>query len=170
MAFFSGTFINFRICNISDYCHQNKAFSTLFKTFGSILQIYQIFDGDYPYCNHLGTSKWCGRPQSVTTLLFFMSSNILHWWDEGIEFIIRSTGCLVCLVLKQGAVNQLFLGVFLMFLACLDHARWAQFHLGILGPQEWKKSSEILSWKKVRFQDLLKLTFFWFPIFLVICP
>ena len=47
-----------------------------------------------------------------------------------------STGWPGCLVLKQGAVNQLFLGVFLMFLACLDHARWAKFHLGILGPQE----------------------------------
>ena len=40
------------------------------------------------------------------------------------------------LVLKQGTVNWLFLGVFLMFLACLDHKWWAQFHLGILGPQE----------------------------------
>ena len=47
-----------------------------------------------------------------------------------------TTGCPVCLVLKQGAVNQLFLEVFLMFLACLDHSRWAKFHLGILGPQE----------------------------------
>ena len=47
-----------------------------------------------------------------------------------------STGWPGCLVLRQGAVNQLFLGVFLMFLACLDHARWAQFHSGILGPQE----------------------------------
>ena len=47
-----------------------------------------------------------------------------------------STGCPVCLVLKQGAVNQLFFEVFLMFLACLDHSRWAKFHLGILGPQE----------------------------------
>ena len=46
------------------------------------------------------------------------------------------TGCPVCLVLKQGAVNQIFLEVFLMFLACLDHKWWAQFHLGILGPQE----------------------------------
>ena len=47
-----------------------------------------------------------------------------------------STGCPVCLVLKQGAVNQLFFEVFLMFLACLDYASWAQFHLGILEPQE----------------------------------
>ena len=46
------------------------------------------------------------------------------------------TGCPVCLVLKQGVVNQLFLEVFLMFLACLDHKWWAEFHLGILGPQE----------------------------------
>ena len=48
----------------------------------------------------------------------------------------ESSGCPVCLVLKQGAVNQIFLEVFLMFLACLDHEWWAQFHLGILGPQE----------------------------------
>ena len=45
-----------------------------------------------------------------------------------------STGWPGCLVLEQGAVNQLFLGVFLIFLACLDHARWAKFHLGILKP------------------------------------
>ena len=37
---------------------------------------------------------------------------------------------------EAGSVYQLFLGFFLMFLACLDHARWAKFHLGILGPQE----------------------------------
>ena len=35
-------------------------------------------------------------------------------------------------VATQGAVTQLFFKVFLMFLACLDHARWAEFHLGIL--------------------------------------
>ena len=34
---------------------------------------------------------------------------------------LSHTGCPVCLVLKQGAVNQLFLEVSLMFLACLDH-------------------------------------------------
>ena len=49
---------------------------------------------------------------------------------------VISTGCPVCLVLKQGAVNQLFFEVFLMFLDCLDHSRWAKFHLGILGPRE----------------------------------
>ena len=48
----------------------------------------------------------------------------------------RCTGWPGCLVLKQGAVNQLFLRVFMMFLACLDHAWWAKFHLGILGPQK----------------------------------
>ena len=51
-------------------------------------------------------------------------------WTTGMKKKFRN------LVLKQGAVNQLFLGVFLMFLACLDHKWWAQFHLGILGPQE----------------------------------
>ena len=81
-------------------------------------------------------------------------------WDSGIS--TTSTGCPVCLVLKQGAVNQLFFEVFLMFLACLDHSRSAKFHLGLLGPQEWKKSSEILSGKKVKFQGCLKLTIFWF--------
>ena len=51
-------------------------------------------------------------------------------------YLGQSTGWPGCLVLKQGSVYQLFLGVFLMFLACSDHARWAKFHLGILGPQE----------------------------------
>ena len=49
---------------------------------------------------------------------------------------LSTTGWPGCLVLKQGSVYQLFLGVSLMFLACLDHKWWAQFHLGILGPQE----------------------------------
>ena len=35
-----------------------------------------------------------------------------------------------------------------MFLACLDHARWAKFHLGILGQHGCKKNTEILSTKK----------------------
>ena len=71
-----------------------------------------------------------------------------------------STGCPVCLVLKQGAVTQLFFEVFLMFLACLDHARWAEFHLGILGPQEWKKSSDILSPKKGQISGLAQIDIF----------
>ena len=37
---------------------------------------------------------------------------------------------------EAGGCKSAKSGVFLMFLACLDHARWAEFHLGILGPQE----------------------------------
>ena len=71
-----------------------------------------------------------------------------------------STGCPVCLVLKQGAVNQIFLEVFLMFLACLDHKWWAQFHLGILGQHGWKKSTEILSTKKGQISGLAQSDIF----------
>ena len=95
---------------------------------------------------------------SLECLMGVVDTNKAAWKAWGCESCL-TTGCPVCLVLKQGAVNQLFLEVFLMFLACLDHKWWAQFHLGILGPQEWKKSSEILSWKKVRFQGCLKLTY-----------
>ena len=53
---------------------------------------------------------------------------------QGDDIVLyTSTGWPGCLFLKQGAVNQLFLEVSLMFLACLDHKWWAQFHLGILG-------------------------------------
>ena len=119
--------------------------------------------------------KSSGNKGRIKTIFFLNHSHIIlnmmyeYSWTEIFRilmlYISTLTGWPGWLVLRQGAVNQLFLGVFLMFLACLDHKWWAQFHLGILGPQEWKKSSEILSWKKVRFQDLLKLTFFWFPIF-----
>ena len=77
----------------------------------------------------------------------------------------RHTGCPVYLVLKQGAVNQLFLEVFLMFLACLDHARWAQFHLGILGPQEWKKIQKSYPEKSSDFRVGSNWHIFWFLSF-----
>ena len=37
-------------------------------------------------------------------------------------------------VLSQGAVNQVFLGVFLMFLAVFHSKIWAQFHFGTFKP------------------------------------
>ena len=37
-------------------------------------------------------------------------------------------------VLSQGAVNQVFLGVFLMFLAFFHSKIWAQFHFGTFKP------------------------------------
>ena len=53
---------------------------------------------------------------------------------ERTQYPLKSTGWPVCNDLKQGSVNQVFWGVFLMFWACLDHKWWAKFHLGILGP------------------------------------
>ena len=47
-----------------------------------------------------------------------------------------------------------------MFLACLDHSRWAKFHLGIPGPQEWKKSSEIWSPKKGQISGFAQIDIF----------
>ena len=37
-------------------------------------------------------------------------------------------------VLSQWAVNQLFIGVFLMFLAVFHSKIWAQFHFGTFKP------------------------------------
>ena len=70
--------------------------------------------------------------QLSSTSWFHDAGSMLSMMHRSVD----TTGCPVCLVLRQGAVNQLFLEVSLMFLACLDHARWAEFHLGILGPQE----------------------------------
>ena len=47
-----------------------------------------------------------------------------------------------------------------MFLACLDHKWWAQFHLGILGQHGWKKSTEILSTKKGQISGLAQSDIF----------
>ena len=71
----------------------------------------------------------------------------------------------VCLVLKQGAVTQLFFEVFLMFLACLDHARLAEFHLGILGAQEWKKVQISYPQKRSDFRVGSNWHIFWFLSF-----
>ena len=87
---------------------------------------FERFDG--------GGRGW--RPAGISS--FLDTFRYLQLWTQ------LSTGWPGCLVLKQGAVNQLFLGVFLMFLACLDHARWAKFHLGILGLQEWKKIRNLI--------------------------
>ena len=39
-------------------------------------------------------------------------------------------------VLSQGAVNQVFLGVFLMFLAVFHSKIWAKFHFGTFKPYD----------------------------------
>ena len=56
---------------------------------------------------------------------------MMTFWGNLVSFLLSSTS-----------------GGFLMFLACLDHKRWAKFHFSILGQHGWKKSTEILSTKK----------------------
>ena len=41
-----------------------------------------------------------------------------------------TTGSFSKVVLSQGAVNQVFLGVFLVFLAFIHSKIWAKFHFG----------------------------------------
>jgi len=76
------------------------------------------------------------------------------------NFSCCCTGCPVCLVLKQGAVNQPLPGAPLMPPACLDHSRWAKLHPGTPGPQQWKKSSEIWSPKKGQISGLAQIDIF----------
>ena len=54
-------------------------------------------------------------------------------------------------VLSQGAVNQVFLGVFLMFLAVFHSKIWAQFHFGTFKPYKYEKSFKISSSKWLNF-------------------
>ena len=93
------------------------------------------------FLNYASSFLKCNATHSCLKLVL-CSLDIGEWFPQAVVYCISflvhvvSTGWPGCLVLKQGAVNQLFLGVFLMFLACLNHARWAEFHLGILGSQE----------------------------------
>ena len=54
-------------------------------------------------------------------------------WETNNKILI-STVSFTKVVLSQGAVNQLFLGVFLMFLAVFHSKIWAQFHFGTFKP------------------------------------
>ena len=73
--------------------------------------------------------KWSHKCVDVVALLVLeveLSTNLREVSQcpekaptRAISLLKASTGCPVCLVLKQGAVNRLFLEVFLMFLACL---------------------------------------------------
>ena len=47
---------------------------------------------------------------------------------------VDCTGSFSKVVLSQGAVKQVFLGVFLMFLAFFYSKIWAQFHFGTFKP------------------------------------
>ena len=50
------------------------------------------------------------------------------------------TGSFSKVVLSQGAVKQVFLGVFLMFLAFFHSKIWATFHFGTFKPYKQEKS------------------------------
>ena len=91
----------------------------------------------------------------MVSAVIFIPSDLLNKVRQ-----LQTTGWPGCLVLKQGAVNQLFLEVFLMFLACMDHKSWAEFHLGILRQHGWKKSTEILSTKKGQISGLAQTDIF----------
>ena len=54
--------------------------------------------------------------------------------DVIVSVPLRNTGSFSKVVLSQGAVKQVFLGVFLMFLAFFYSKIWAQFHFGTLKP------------------------------------
>ena len=47
---------------------------------------------------------------------------------------IHSTGSFSKVVLSQVAVNQVFLGVFLVFLSFFHFKIWAKFHFGTVEP------------------------------------
>ena len=53
------------------------------------------------------------------------------------------TGSFSKVVLSQGAVNKVFFGVFLMFLAFFHSKIWAQFHFGTFKPYKQEKSWKI---------------------------
>ena len=79
----------------------------------------------------LDVAPWQHSKRCVTALQIF---RYMIFCAVKVDIDIYRVSGLSCP--EAGAVNQLFFEVFLMFLACLDHARWAKFHLGILGPQE----------------------------------
>ena len=50
--------------------------------------------------------------------------------------IVKYTVSFSKVVLSQGAVNKVFLGVFLMFLAFFHSKIWAKFHFGTFKPYD----------------------------------
>ena len=70
------------------------------------------------------------------------------------------TGSFSKVVLSHRAVNQVFFGVFLMFLAFFHSKIWAKIHFGTFEPYKQEKHLKISSTKKVRFQGWLKMAQF----------
>ena len=65
--------------------------------------------------------------------------------------LLISTGSFSKDVFSQGAEYQVFLGVFLMFLAFFHSKIWAKFHFGSFKPYKKEKCLKISSSKKVKF-------------------
>ena len=70
-----------------------------------------------------------------TWMLAFKTLHLTHTLDHTVSFSK--------VVLSQGAVNKVFLGVFLMFLAFFHSKIWAQFHFGTFKPYKQQKSLKI---------------------------
>ena len=83
---------------------------------------------------------------------------------------IIDTGSFSKVVLSQGAVNQVFLGVFLMFLAFFHSKIWAKFHFGTFKPYDQKKVEKIYPQKTLNFRVGSKLHIFCSLVFVVFCP
>merc|ERR1712155_467558 len=75
-------------------------------------------------------------------------------------FYIAYTGSFSKVVLSHRAVNQVFFGVILMFLAFFHSKIWAKIHFGTFELYEQEKHLKISSSKKVRFQGWLKMAQF----------
>ena len=73
---------------------------------------------------------------TISFLLLSYNTNEIQsiWYFYICEF--DSTVSFSKVVLSQGAVNQVFLGVFLMFLSFFHIKIWAKFHFGNFEPYE----------------------------------
>ena len=94
---------------------------------------------------------WCwasrSRPRSPVPSSRAANSGHSSTWAQGrcflrLAFIVRTnydihhTGSFSKVVLSQGAVNKVFLGLFHLFLDFFHSKIWAQFHFGTFEPCE----------------------------------
>ena len=80
------------------------------------------------------------------------SATLGNWWNHTVSLSKAD--------FSQGAVNQVLLGVFLMFLAFFYSKIWAKFYFGTFEQYKVRKKLKISSFKKVRFQGWLKIAQF----------
>ena len=68
--------------------------------------------------------------------------------------MLKNTGTFSKDVFSQGAEYQVFLGVFLMFLAFFHSKIWAKFHFGTFEPYKVRKKLKKLMLKKGKISGL----------------